>query len=105
MKVAYAQKINHKLRSMRAYAYYTRCFAPPFEKKSDAPRPRHISQLERDWRKRYNMKKLDDKRFCYLFLSKMKELLPGQLDLQQADDSFLHRGYEQHHTIPHRYPS
>ena len=87
-EVAYAQKINHKLRSMHAYAYYTRCFALPYEKKSNAPRPRHLSQLERDWRKRYNMQKIDDKRFCYLFLSKMKELLPGQIDLQQADNSF-----------------
>lgn len=97
-EVEYVQKILHKVRSMRAYGYYTRCFVVPgafSPEKSEhkdlrqhAPRWWDTKQLQSDWRKRYDLTMLDDKRFCYLYLSKMKELMPGQLDLNQKNNAF-----------------
>ncbi len=88
-EVEYVQKTLHKVRSMRAYGYYTRCFVKLGSVgKSDAPRPQHINQLQSDWRERYDLTMLDDQRFCYLYLSKMKELMPGQIDLNQKNNVF-----------------
>ena len=88
-EVEYVQKTLHKVRSMRAYGHYTRCFVKlGAVGKSDAPRPQHISQLQSDWRKRYDLIMLDDQRFCYLYLSKIKELMPGQIDLNQKNNAF-----------------
>ena len=97
-EVEYVQKTLHKVRSMLAYGYYTRCFVVPEffspdesehkDLRQHAPKWWDTKQLQGDWRKRYDLTMLDDKRFCYLYLSKMKELMPGQIDLNQKNNDF-----------------
>ena len=67
-------------------------FAPDKEEhqqlRQHAPKWWDSKLLQSDWRARYDLAMLDNKRFCYLYLTKMKELLPGQIDLNQDNQAF-----------------
>ncbi len=83
----YTEKILHKIRSMIAYAYYSRCFV---RKRTPGKLP-HDDPINRisDWRQRYNLNQVDRQRFCSLFLIKMKDMLPGFIDLKKPNHEFF----------------
>ncbi len=104
-------KIHHKLRSFLIYAVHSKCFMPPFNK---FPRTDSKHRYEKRWQDRYDYhyyRRGNDERgnaeqrkypysynlriagdwLCAIFLRKLKELTPAQIDLSQTNTESFHR--------------
>ena len=106
------QKILHKIRSIISYAVHSRCFKEPHIKLSDG---RHVSiskskfpldtrthNIKKSWQDRYdyNFYQRNNKDYkyqlviandslCSVFLNKLAELVPEQIDLTQPNEKFF----------------